>query len=210
MAQRDIRIKKRGPSGRRLKPVYLIVAEGKNKTEVLYLSHFQEQGKSYSIRFIKAGYKTDAVSLYNALITKWKEMDLSLEKGDLGFIILDIDNDPIKVQMISSLTQRNRISAIRFVVSNPAFEVWLLLHFKYSTRQYKDGDAVIKELRRYLPYYEKNRDCYEECKGRIHKAVANSTRLAQYYADYEWPSIECNPRTDIGEMISCLEGIAIR
>ena len=35
--------------------------EGKNKTEVLYLSHFQDQGKSYSIRFVKAGYKTEFI-----------------------------------------------------------------------------------------------------------------------------------------------------
>ena len=47
MARREINIKKRGTNRRKLKPVYLIIAEGKNKTEVLYLSHFQDQGKSY-------------------------------------------------------------------------------------------------------------------------------------------------------------------
>ena len=36
MARREIGIKKRGTSRRKLKPVYLIIAEGKNKTEVLF------------------------------------------------------------------------------------------------------------------------------------------------------------------------------
>ena len=203
MARREISIKKRGTNRRKLKPVYLIIAEGKNKTEVLYLSHFQDQGKSYSIRFVKAGYKTDADSLYNVLIAKWEELDLSAKKGDLGFVILDIDNDPLKAQKVSVLVQSNKNTAVRFIVSNPTFEVWLLLHFKYSTKQYKDGNAVINDLRRYLPNYEKNRDCFEVCKDKMKHAVDNSTKLAENYDDIEWPSIECNPRTDMGDLISC-------
>ena len=203
MARREISIKKRGTNRRKLKPVYLIIAEGKNKTEVLYLSHFQDQGKSYSIRFVKAGYKTDVDSLYNVLIAKWEELDLSAKKGDLGFVILDIDNDPLKAQKVSALVQSNKNTAVRFVVSNPTFEVWLLLHFKYSTKQYKNGNSVIKDLRRYLPNYEKNRDCFEVCKDKMKDAVDNSTKLAENYDDIEWPSIECNPRTDMGDLISC-------
>lgn len=209
MTRREIGIKKRGTSRRKLKPVYLIIAEGKNKTEVLYLSHFQDQEKSYSIRFVKAGYKTDADSLYNALIDKWKKLDLSAKNGDLGFVILDIDNDPLKAQKISALAQNNTNTEVSFVVSNPTFEVWLLMHFKYTTKQYKDGNTVIKELRRYLPNYEKNRDCFEDCKDKIKEAVKNSITIAEYYADNEWPSIECNPRTDMGYLIGCLEGEVI-
>ena len=209
MARREIGIKKRGTNRRKLKPVYLIITEGKNKTEVMYLSHFQDQEKSYSIRFVKAGYKTDADSLYNALIDKWKKLDLSAKNGDLGFVILDIDNDPLKAQKISALAQNNTNTEVSFVVSNPTFEVWLLMHFKYTTKQYKDGNTVIKELRRYLPNYEKNRDCFEDCKDKIKEAVKNSITIAEYYADNEWPSIECNPRTDMGYLIECLEGEVI-
>lgn len=209
MARREIGIKKRGTSRRKLKPVYLIIAEGKNKTEVLYLSHFQDQEKNYSIRFVKAGYKTDADSLYNALIDKWEELDLSAKKGDRGFVILDIDNDPLKAQKVSALAQNNTNTEVSFVVSNPTFEVWLLMHFKYTTKQYKDGNTVIKEMRRYLPNYEKNRDCFEDCKDKIKEAVKNSITIAEYYADNEWPSIECNPRTDMGYLIECLEGEVI-
>ena len=206
MARREIGIKKRGTSRRKLKQVYLIIAEGKNKTEMLYLSHFQDQEKSYSIRFVKAGYKTDADSLYNALIDKWEELDLSEKKGDRGFVILDIDNDLLKAQKISALVHSNTNTAVSFVVSNPTFEVWFLLHFKYTTKQYKDGNAVIKELRRYLPNYEKNRDCFEDCKDEMKEAIKNSIILAKYYVDTEWPSIECNPRTDMGILVACLEG----
>ncbi len=206
MARREIGIKKRGTNRRKLKPVYLIITEGKNKTEVMYLSHFQDQEKSYSIRFVKAGYKTDADSLYKALIDKWDELDLSAKKGDRGFVVLDIDNDSLKAKKVSDLAKGNTNTAVRFIVSNPTFEVWFLLHFKYSTKVFKDGNAVIKELRRFIPNYEKNRDCYEDCKDRMKTAVDNSIILSEYYSDSEWPSVECNPRTDMGILVACLEG----
>ncbi len=204
MAQREISIKNRGTKRRKLKPVYLIIAEGKNKTEVLYLSHFQDQEKSYCIRFVKAGYKMDADSLYNALIDKWEELGMSSQNGDQGVVVLDIDNDPLKAQKVLTLARSNTNTAVNFVVSNPTFEVWFLLHFKYTTKQYNDGNAVIKELKRYLPDYEKNGDCFEACKDKMKDAVKHSMKLAEYYADSAWPSIECNPRTDMGELISKL------
>ncbi len=52
----------------------------------MYLSHFQEQGKDYYIRFVKAGNKADAESLYKTLTAKWKELGLSAASGDKGLI----------------------------------------------------------------------------------------------------------------------------
>ncbi len=54
MTKRDISIKKRGRHTRIVKPVYLIIAEGKNKTEMLYLSHFREQNNRDN--FIETGH----------------------------------------------------------------------------------------------------------------------------------------------------------
>jgi hypothetical protein len=52
MTKRDISLKKRGTKAKKERVTYLIVAEGRNKTETMYLSHFQEQGKDYYIRFV--------------------------------------------------------------------------------------------------------------------------------------------------------------
>lgn len=50
---------------------------------------------------------------------------MSAKKGNLGFVILDIDNDLLKAQKVSALVHSNKNTAVRFVVSNPTFEVWL-------------------------------------------------------------------------------------
>lgn len=204
MTERKLEIKKRGKSHRGAKPVYLVIAEGKNKTETFYLSNFQKQGKAYSLQFAKAGSKTDADSLYKTMIQKWKELELSSEKGDLGFIVLDIDNDPQKADKVLKLIQKNRNQSIRFIVSNPTFEIWLLMHFKYTTKHFADGNAVINELKRYIPDYEKNRDCFLVCADRLQDAVSNSAKLEKHFEGCSWPSVECNPRTDMGMLITHL------
>lgn len=203
MAKRQIVVKKRGVNARKTKAVYLIIAEGKNKTETLYFSNYQEQGNPYTILFVKAGNKTDAESLYKALVAKWKELDLSTEKG--GFIVLDIDNDETKAAVIRELAKTNDIISIEFIVSNPAFEVWLLMHFKYTTKEYLNGDAVIKDLEKCIPEYEKNKDIYSICHIKTQDALRNWDKLLKYFGDREWPSINCNPRTDVGGLVRLLE-----
>jgi hypothetical protein len=201
MTKRQISIKKRGSAQRKDKSVYLIITEGKNKTETLYLSHFQEQGKDYRIQFVKAGNNTDAESLYKILTAKWEENELSEEKGDKGFIVLDIDNDPLKAQKVQKIIHDNRYPAIEFIVSNPTFEIWFLLHFKYTTRQYENGEAVIKDLKKYIERYAKNGDYFDELQGGLKQALKYAQRLETHHGDKPWPAVECNPRTDMGNVI---------
>lgn len=205
MANRKIVIKRRGKNTREEKPVYLIIAEGKNKTETLYFSNYQEQGRPYSIRFVKAGNNTDAESLYKTIITKWNELGLSSAKGDRGYIVLDIDNDPSKATKVQELMLGNKNESIRFVVSNPTFEVWFLVHFKYTTKAYANGEAVINDLKKYIPEYEKNKDVYCMCQARLADAIKNSDKLVNYHEDKSWPSADCNPMTDVGILIRMLE-----
>ncbi len=205
MPGRVLEVKKRGTKDRKIKPVYLIVAEGRNKTETLYLSNFQEQGRPYSIRFVKAGNNTDAESLYEVLLLRWEELGLSDSNGDRGFIILDIDNNVDKAEKVSELIRRNENSAVKFIVSNPTFEIWILLHYLYTTRFFVDGNAVIRELKKKIPNYEKNKDCYKECIDKLDEALKNAKRLIDYYGEIAWPSIECNPRTDVGDLIKLLQ-----
>jgi hypothetical protein len=203
---RNFSEKKRGGSKRKQKAVYLIISEGMNKTETLYLSNFQDQERDFYIRFVKAGSNTDAESLYKTLKSKWKELGLSEEDGDKGFVVLDIDNDEKKAQKVSQLIGDNPIPAIRFIISNPTFEVWFLLHFKYTTKFYQDGDMVIGDLRKYISNYSKNVDFYQILEQKTGEAVKNAAKLAEHFAEEKWPSANCNPRTDVGELVEIIRG----
>lgn len=201
---RSFEVKKRGNKKRRQKSVYLIIAEGRNKTETLYLSNFQDQNKDFIIRFVKAGSNTDAESLYKTMVSKWKELGLNADEGDKGFIIVDIDNDGQKVQKIVEIEKKNNNSAIKFIISNPSFEIWFLFHFKYSTKFYTDCDAVIADLKRYIPNYNKNIDCFSYCATLTLKAIENTSKIEKFFSQKTWPSTSCNPRTDMGELVKLL------
>lgn len=86
-------------------------------------------------------------------------------------------------------------------------EVWFLLHFRYTTKEYANGDAVISDLKKCIPEYEKNKDIYGLCRFRTKDAISNADRLVKYYGDKTWPSINCNPRTDVDGLVPLLEQI---
>lgn len=50
------------------------------------------------------------------------------------------------------LARQNNISVF---LSNPCFEIWYLLHFRYSTKLYGSNEEVIKELGSYISDYSK-------------------------------------------------------
>ena len=204
MANRKIELKKRNLNNRPRKPVFLIVAEGINKTERLYFSHFQNQEAPYTIRFVSAGHATDADSLYRAINNRWKELGLDKTRGDKAFVVLDIDNDPVKNQKVSSLVQKSK--SIEFIISNPGFEVWFLLHFTYTTRHFQNCDDLIKNLKKYIPDYDKNVDVYERIDNNTSKALLNVDKLDKTFVGQKWPSLDCNPRTDVGKILRYLNG----
>lgn len=64
-----------------------------------------------------------------------------------------------RVAELRSLKSRPRI---RMTISKPCFEYWLLLHFEYTTREFRGSPGhsacaqVISRLKRHLPVYRKN------------------------------------------------------
>lgn len=44
-----------------------------------------------------------------------------------------------------------RQNSFKLAVSNPAFEVWLLLHFRYTARSFTDNNELVHQLRNAYP-----------------------------------------------------------
>lgn len=200
-------VKHHGRHNKSPKPIILIVAEGRNVTETLYFKQFQKQHSDYNIKLLMPGSSTDPKGMLNKLETFWRENEMSLEAGDYGFVVLDLDCNDKKGELIEKLDKSSRLA--KFIVSNPCFEVWYLLHFKYTTHIYTDGNDVISDLRNYIPGYEKNIDVNENLSDKTDTAITNAYRIKKHFEDlgYKWPSKDCNPRTDIHEVITTIRNI---
>lgn len=202
--KRIFETKKRNSHRLEERPVLLLVAEGKNVTEKTYFSQFISTESYYSIKIINAGNTTDPEGLFKVIEKAWSELKLETRKKDIAFVVLDLDCDELKALKLQNLV--NQRKHIRFVISNPCFEIWYLLHFKYSTKPHIDSSSVISELRKHLNGYEKTSDVNDCLRCLEDKAVFNAEKLCKYHTDqgHAWPSNQSNPRTDVHELMNML------
>ncbi|MDR2237739.1 MAG: RloB family protein [Chryseobacterium sp.] len=82
----------------------------------------------------------------------------------------------------------SKIKNVEILVVNTCFEYWLLLHFKYSKKNYKDCDETGKDLKKEFTAYEKtekfykknNSDIYTVLKPSLSTAVTNGKKLGDF------------------------------
>lgn len=205
-AGRSFSSKQRNKQNRKEKPMIIITAEGRNETEAQYFNNFRTADCPYIIKFHKAGHVTDPTKLAASIRKRWDDEDADVRTGDMAFVIVDLDNKESKAKEIQQLEAKNRVE--KFIVSNPSFEVWYLLHYEYSTRSYMNADAVIRELRKHYPGYEKTSDMYPLLKDKMGDAITNAEKLEDYHKEEEYshPDVNCNPYTDVHKLVKKLIG----
>ena len=82
----------------------------------------------------------------------------------------------------------SNIENIEVLVVNTCFEYWLLLHFKYSKKNYQDCNETGKDLKKEFVTYEKTEkfykkydsDIYSRLKIKLPEAVKNASRLGEF------------------------------
>ena len=201
---RSFSSKKRNRQNRKEKPMIIITAEGRNETEAKYFNGFRTPDCPYIIKFHKAGHLTDPTKLAESIRKRWDAEEADIRTGDMAFVVVDLDNKESKAKETQQMEAKNRIE--KFIVSNPCFEIWYLLHYEYSTRSYMNADAVIRELKKHYPEYEKISDMYPLLKDKMSEAVANAEKLEAYHKEeaYQHPDANCNPYTDVHSLIKIL------
>ena len=201
---RSFSSKKRNRQNRKEKPMIIITAEGRNETEAKYFDGFRTPDCPYIIKFHKAGHLTDPTKLAESIRKRWDDEDADVRTGDLAFVIVDLDNKESKAKEIQQLEAKNRVE--KFIVSNPSFEVWYLLHYGFSTKSYINADAVIRELKKHYPGYEKTSDMYPLLMNKMGDAITNAEKLEDYHKAEEHlhPDVNCNPYTDVHRLVTLL------
>lgn len=191
---------------RRTKPAIIIVGEGKCKTERAYFEAFNSQKSPYNITVFPMG-DTDLPGMLKSLKKLIKEYGLNSKRGDLAFVIADLDNDSQKIEYLKTLSQED---SKRFIISNPCIEVWFINHYEYTTHQFKDGDEVINNLRKYIPKYEKNikrfttsMEFVSSLSSQVKYAYDNTNKQKKHHSETGviWPDYNCNPYTDVDKII---------
>ena len=130
---------------------------------------------------------------------------------DRVYCVFDKDRHSSYAEAIDVIRRARmaRGHAIIATITVPCFELWLLLHFAYTTKQFDTGpgsicEKVINDLKNYLPNYEKgDNDIYSETEDLIDQAITNANRLAKHCADVDTDM----PSTKVHELIEYLQNL---
>ena len=195
--------KKRGWQTREERKILLVATEGNNKTEKNYFTEFNRTQNRYHIVFAE-GNNTDPAKVVTDAAVSSENRGLELTHGDKAYAVVDTDFGKEKqIQEARRLAEKYRVDLL---LSNPCFEIWFLLHFRYSTRGYSSNSEVLDEIKNRWSDYEKNMESFSSITDRTEIAIENAMQLEKYHEkNNEKVVIErCNPSTNVYKLVELI------
>ncbi|MGD0664219.1 MAG: RloB family protein [Rhabdochlamydiaceae bacterium] len=187
---------------RQVKEVILIVHEGKS-TEYNYFSGIKKEGRLSSL-ILKGPYPDPKTLILETIKL------LQKDTFNRAYCVFDHDGRKSFQIALDLIRRHNKQHSVKIepITSNPCFEIWPLLHYKFSTKSYhahssgiSASDTLTKELCKHLPKYRKNLPTlYQELKEKTPQAIKHAEKLSVHQGH------DCtkNPFTNIHKLVKTL------
>lgn len=192
----------------------LIVCEGA-KTEPNYLREIRDTYRLSTANIDICGEEcgSDPLSVVNYAIRKFRQDP----DYDRVYCVIDRDKHATFDAAMDKLRQTRLGKNVSFaaITSVPCFEIWLLLHFCYTTRQFcapgsaSNCELVIAELnkRERIPGYNKGaRNIFVLTKEKLPDAIKHTKQLQQH----NQATGANSPATNMHELVEYLIGLNTR
>ncbi|HOY62439.1 MAG TPA: RloB family protein [bacterium] len=196
----------RKPPFKELKPVLLIVCEGK-KTEPYYFEDIKSKWKITSMQIEIKGSNvcgTAPKDIVDYAKKEWKKKTrdgMPIEKGDV-WCVFDRDAH----ESFDAAIKMAKDNGFGIAVSNPCFELWYLLHFRNQTAHI-ERDDVKRSLREHIIGYESNmKEVFSEINDKMEKAEKHAHGLRLKHEGDGSPETQ-NPSTGVDALIKRLRDI---
>lgn len=188
----------------------LIVCEG-SRTEPNYflglIDHYEINTANVKV---DGSCGSDPVSVVDHAIQLYRAERDKSEPYDRVYCVMDRDAHPKFDEAMNKLQAQKPAGVFYPAVSVPCFEYWLLLHFNYTRAAFtavgkvSAGAAVLAELKRFWPEYEKaDGEVFERLKDQLGVAKANAKNALN---DAQKTGSK-NPSTNIHELVDYLQNI---
>ena len=134
----------------RRSPIPTIIGAG--ITEQWYFTHLKAL-RGYQVKIRPRFFGTETAA---GLAKRIEEV---LQDEGIAICVFDADVstwNEVEHKKLDALRKKYKDNpSVLLCDSMPSIEYWFLLHYKHTTRHYGTSKAVIKELRKYLPQYDK-------------------------------------------------------
>jgi hypothetical protein len=190
--------------------VVLIVCEG-GKTEPKYLQELRDSFKLSTANIRIAGDECGSSprSVVDYALTMYRKE----KKYNKVFCVFDKDRHPTYNEALERIrtTRMGKGDTIEAITSVPCFEVWILLHFGYTTKAFSSTGpsgsicaSVIKALKKHISVYEKGTGgLFSALKERLPDAMKHASRLEKHTQ----VSGSDNPSTKIHQLVGYLRDL---
>lgn len=183
----------REPSRRRRRPrqksrLQLLIVCGGERTEPAYFQGVRDhlRNPAVQVRVKAKGCAPEDLVAYARSIA-----DLGGDEFDEVWCVVDVDD----FQMEPAVTAATRLD-VRLAVSNPCFELWLLLHHEDWTGPLANAADARRRLQRYLPDYSKSQVRFKDFASGVPEAVRRGERLEPTACDHR-----CNPSSGVWRLV---------
>lgn len=185
----------------------LVLCEG-TKTEPLYLEAVARSSASAIFELVVEGQGADPRTLVKSGAERRKEAERAKRRTsdpneliDAVWCVFDVDSHPAVVDACRQAAANN----VECAISNPCFEIWLLLHFQDHTA-FVDRGVAVTTLRQHLPTYKKGSLILEDFAGRYVEARTRCQRLDDKHKGDGTALPDNNPSSGVWRLVDLIEG----
>lgn len=134
----------------RRNPIPTIIGAG--ITEQWYFTHLKAL-RGYRVKIRPRFFGTETAAGLD------KKIEEVLRDESIAICVFDADvstwNEAERKKLTALQKKYEGNASVLLCDSMPSIEYWFLLHFKHTTRHFGTSKAVVKELKKYIPQYDK-------------------------------------------------------
>ena len=134
----------------RRNPIPTIIGAG--ITEQWYFTHLKAL-RGYHVKIRPRFFGTETAAGLD------KKIEEVLRDESIAICVFDADvstwNEAERKKLAALQKKYEGNASVILCDSMPSIEYWFLLHFKHTTRHFGTSKAVVKELKKYIPQYDK-------------------------------------------------------
>lgn len=165
---------------RELRPGHVLVVTGGERTEPAYINGLAR------VRGARVKVRSATDSPEN--LVRYAKRIFNADEYDSVWCVVDVDEFDVD----AARSEAERLG-VELIVSNPCFEIWLILHFADHRGYVDNGKACCKLLTKHVPGYDKTKVDYATFDEGVDVAIKRAKELGAG-----------NPSTDMWRLVEVL------
>ena len=192
---------RREPTRRRTRPFrsarrIILVIIGAEKTETGYL-----KGLRGHLQLSNVAMKVVEKPGSPLQLVEYARASFSLDDFDEVWCVTDVDHYEREGGKVTAALAAAAKAGISLAVSNPCFELWLLLHHEECRGHCPHCGAVTRRLQKRVPEYNKTRLRFADFANGVESAIERAKALEPTGTDHLR-----NPSTNVWRLVNVMRG----